>query len=313
MRIKAILLCVTAFSCTQPGPAWSGQILQTIAKQPADLYGPNTGSSPLLVNIACIDAYTGLFGNCGYKYNIEGLKLPDSAPANNGGHTHDIETHPLGKVKIVLPTMGAPSTSVSDFTNNSFVVLNHDMPDVSGTIETILNITVPPGSVTIYPESCDGNFASWCFHTSIQVGVKNLIPLLENPSLYNKLRSPDIYHTDTVAFYGTDSAIINLSVIAEWYSLLSSSNGILSVNDMSLIKGGLFDIDGDYSAPHKSHRRGTSVDINKSPGIDCTNNKRLLLATLIVLKEPKFKNRSLPSLGHYLCETGNRNNIHIDL
>jgi hypothetical protein len=313
MRIRAILLCIVAFSCTQPGLGWCGQILETIDKQPSDLYGPNTGSSNVLFRIACTDAYTGLYVSCGYRYNIEGLKQPNDAVANNGGHTHNIQTHPLGKVKIVLPTMGSPSTDVSGSTNNSFVVLNHDIPDVSGIIQTRLDLTVPPGWYTVYPESCYGNFASWCYITTIDVGVRNLAPLPDNPSLYIKVRNADTNHTDAVAYYGTDTALNNLSTIAAWYKRVSLGFSTLSINDMSLIKGGLFDIDADYLAPHSSHRRGRSADINKSPGVDCRNNKLLLLSTLIVMRDPNFKSRKLPSFGHYLCETGNRNNIHIDL
>ena len=42
----------------------------------------------------------------------------------------------------------------------------------------------------------------------------------------------------------------------------------LHINDASLPSGGLFDISGQWTAPHKAHRRGTNVDIraNQAPG-----------------------------------------------
>ena len=37
----------------------------------------------------------------------------------------------------------------------------------------------------------------------------------------------------------------------------------LGINDMSLIWGGLFDIDDDWMTPHITHRKGTSADIDR--------------------------------------------------
>ena len=36
---------------------------------------------------------------------------------------------------------------------------------------------------------------------------------------------------------------------------------VLDVNDISLRWGGLFDIHGDWSVPHRTHRTGRTVDI----------------------------------------------------
>ena len=280
----------------------------------------NPGWNYDFTSIGCTDAYTGFFVSCGYKFDINGLTQPDTDPANNGGHSHNTAgyPHPLGNVKVILPTPSLQSKHLRGSTENSFVYLSHDMPEVSGKIETELEVTVPPGWYTIWPESCHGDRTSWCFDTTIDVGVKDLIPLPDFPQLYTKARSPDAKHTDAAAFYGTRSAISNLTSIAIYYNWLFGRT--LSVNDMSLIKGGLFDTKGNYLTPHSWHRTGESADINKSENSDCTKNKMLLISVYLAMgrgPQKVFTKRQLPSFGHFLCETGKKfnysNNIHIDL
>jgi hypothetical protein len=66
--------------------------------------------------------------------------------------------------------------------------------------------------------------------------------------------------------YGTYYTVVNTRIIGEdFYEQFDASLGI---NDMSLKWGGLFDIgppDGSFwSPPHSSHRKGTSVDIDRT-------------------------------------------------
>ncbi|MBI4824627.1 MAG: putative metal-binding motif-containing protein, partial [Nitrospirae bacterium] len=66
--------------------------------------------------------------------------------------------------------------------------------------------------------------------------------------------------------YGTYYTVVNTRLIAE--DFYRQSKATLGINDMSLEWGGLFDIgppQGSYwSPPHKSHRKGISVDIDRS-------------------------------------------------
>jgi len=48
----------------------------------------------------------------------------------------------------------------------------------------------------------------------------------------------------------------------EWYDTCSNSEA-LSYNDMSLPWGGLFDVSGKWSTPHKEHRFGNNADVSK--------------------------------------------------
>ena len=320
MKIKSVLLCALAILCTQTGLAWggpivTGPILTTVSMIPSNLNTPLThpGKSYMYTRIGCVNAANGNFISCGYDFSITGLTQPDTDPANNGGHSHTISNHPLGTLKESLPMPGNSATYLSGNTQNNWVYFSHEIPEVSGKINTVLNLRVPPGWHTVNPQPCDVSFTYWCFNTTVDVGL-NLTPLPDAAWLYTKHRKPDTAHTDAVAFYGTDSALRNLNSIADWYNQLTLLT--LSVNDMSLIKGGLFDVYADYSPPHHDHRTGESADINKDVNGDCTKNKALLLAVLFVMPpEPYtyYANRKLPSFGHFLCETGNHNNIHIDL
>lgn len=63
-----------------------------------------------------------------------------------------------------------------------------------------------------------------------------------------------------------------LKKIAEEY--YKRSGRILSINDISLPRGGLFDYKATWAPPHSSHRTGTDADINQK-GIPCYKNDKL--------------------------------------
>jgi hypothetical protein len=318
MKFKIVLQCALVVFCSQASLTWGGPILSTVSITPSELKGPggNPGKNYMYTNTACVNAYGGQFVSCTYDFTITELTQPNSDPANNGGHSHTYSDHPLGKLEVVSPNPGAQSTVLQGSTQNTNVQFKHEIPNVSGKISTVLNLKVPPGWYTVYPEDCDGTFTYWCFNTTVDVGVTGLSSLPDSPSLYNKVRNPDAGHTDAVAFYGTSSAQSNLGNIAAWYNFLTFGS-VLSINDMSLIKGGLFDVKSNYSTPHSWHRSGTSVDINKDSNGDCKKNKLLLISVYIAMgrgDQAVLANRQLPSYGHFLCETANgRNRIHIDL
>jgi len=189
-------------------------------------------------------------------------------------------------------------------------------------VDTLLNLRVPPGWHTVSPESCDGGGTSWCFRTTIKIGLLDpmgnplLMSLPDISPFYEKHRNGAPDHQDEDAYSGTIDANFNLIEIAEEYSNMTALP--LSINDMSLPKGGLFDIKSNYALPHTWHRTGQSADINKpAAGINCRNDYDLIVAVNFVMpaesrsfytpKIPKGFSRS----GRFLCEpTGN---IHIDL
>jgi murein endopeptidase len=55
-----------------------------------------------------------------------------------------------------------------------------------------------------------------------------------------------------------NDALLNIAI--EWHSSFPREQ-LLFINDMSLPYGGLFDVNGDWKTPHKTHRIGKSADI----------------------------------------------------
>lgn len=89
---------------------------------------------------------------------------------------------------------------------------------------------------------------------------------------------------DDAAFHATGDTIYQLLLIAEEYWDLSER--ILSVNDMSLPKGGVFDIGGNWHADHYTHHAGKDVDLNRD-GIQCEDNKAMAKAVKEVTQSMK--------------------------
>lgn len=95
----------------------------------------------------------------------------------------------------------------------------------------------------------------------VTVMVPGLEPL-GSSIVYNLSQSPDAAITHPKNHYGvpdTNDKIFNVA-----FEYLYETDAILGINDMSLEKGGLFDIDADWLPPHSSHRVGKSVDINRT-------------------------------------------------
>lgn len=67
-----------------------------------------------------------------------------------------------------------------------------------------------------------------------------------------------------VNHYATGAAISAIPLIAREYHAEFPKDGDLLVNDISLRYGGLFDIGGDWAAPHITHRFGSQADVQKS-------------------------------------------------
>ena len=86
---------------------------------------------------------------------------------------------------------------------------------------------------------------------------------------YSLPQNPDTHHPNN--HYLLQGAIDHLIAAAnEFQNAEWNTTGIMTLNDMSLQLGGLFDIHSDWNIPHKAHRVGKSVDIQNIKGQDTT-------------------------------------------
>jgi hypothetical protein len=136
---------------------------------------------------------------------------------------------------------------------------------------------------------------------SLAMGIGITI-LGEMPSSnYWRLTGETAKHPDN--HYAVVSTIANMAKIArEYYELTDTTLGI---NDMSLKWGGLFDIYGNWSTPHSTHRTGEDVDIDRNVWdtiegqyvlMNCEDDKEL--------RESVTENH-----GSLLCEHGGKKHI----
>ncbi|HNP65811.1 MAG TPA: hypothetical protein PKH39_17900 [Woeseiaceae bacterium] len=144
--------------------------------------------------------------------------------------------------------------------------------------------------------------------------------LPDAPLFYEKGRSANVTadtHKNPVAFATT--LLARTALLAIGRSFKNDTNSLISYNDISLPKGGLFDFlairpppippdpvkpDRPWLTPHSTHRRGMDVDVNKPNQVPCSGNTSVQKAVNIVLArdtDPKRLGKTA-----LLCEsTGN--------
>jgi len=110
------------------------------------------------------------------------------------------------------------------------------------------------------------------------------IPFQELPEseYYTRLRNPDESHPDSCAFFGTKKMNAQIEALAKAYYENKNRHVKISINDMSLKYGGVFDLHNNCSNPHWRHRTGESVDINRGPDLEVL--KRIIKEQKINLK-----------------------------
>lgn len=245
---------------------------RVITKSPSHLK-PNKPKLKL-VAISCHDAWTGSLLDCEFTHRVIGLKEPKEDIVNNGGHIHDYDTHPLidpkdGELEFSGNVLERGKLWIKGRTGDYIAVIGHQMPEVAGKIVIETTITAPPGW---YCASGCFTKKTSKFEDTLDVGVKGL-GRLSDPvpnEHYFKLRGGMDTHPE--GHWGTGDTIKKLKEIAEEY--YKRSGIILSINDISLPRGGLFDYEGTWEPPHSSHRTGTDADINRL-GIDCNEDDKL--------------------------------------
>ncbi|MBI2069557.1 MAG: penicillin-insensitive murein endopeptidase [Elusimicrobia bacterium] len=189
-------------------------------------------------------------------YRIQGV-------FNTGGHIHNT-TRPIGKING--QTQGSFTIGASSQTTLTYV-----SGEVSG--QEMIEFAI------------DGKTQKAKEFVDVRVDGLRRLPK-QGPN--HIASSNDNLHPEYT--YGTQAFIDTLNIIATEYKVRTSSL-VISINDMSLINGGLFDIDSNWSASprgHVSHRTGEDVDINSQPfdvkrerAISKTDSRAIQLPTQI--------------------------------
>jgi hypothetical protein len=203
------------------------------------------GVRTLALRIICVDLFTGqIINNCN-------VVLTHQPQVNSGGHNHHSASRPKGTFQ---PASGSTGTSGLSTTYTS--------PEVSGVIETIITGTAPNGTPLI-----PGVF-------TIGVEIAGLVALGAGANY--DLVGATATHVDN--HYGTGGMNGSLVTLANSFAA-AFSGGRLAYNDMSLVTGGLFDINATWARPHASHRFGVDADLRLVPVAQRRRLRQLITAS----------------------------------
>jgi len=281
---------------------------------------------------SCHSAYDGRPLNCSFRYTVNGLISPATDLENNGSHDHgystrnytfegkkvryDADKYP-GPLLVVGTTLSTPPSSGA--------LVTHEMPAVSGNIEVESIVTSQIGWVCV--DNCYTRTSRRYLDTyKVKVGKLFLLPSSSTGIAYRN--DSDDYvldrgdgphefggHPYLEGYYGKAETIQLLPLIAENYYILKGKK--LRINDISLPKGGHFDIKGDWKGAHNTHREGKDVDIsrdeidNKACQVD-TDFHLAVDSILPPLRTAQYKAwKGKPTA--VLCESGGRKHIDFDL
>lgn len=231
------------------------------------------GKNAMVSIFSCYDVRTGQLLNCSVNYVVEGLA---PGPESDGGHEHDFATHPVLDTRpgsgLQVWVGGALVSSTVDRTStfqtqNNKVLLFHSVPEVAGRIQIQATVTPPPRYSCV--STCTPGYA-------FGVKVPALTALAASDDIASVRGDADRHPEGQ---WGTPEALDALREIAKEYRDRTGQR--LSVNDLSLPWGGLFDFKNVYLPPHKTHREGTDADINQL-GVPCFRDDNLSRAVKAV-------------------------------
>ena len=321
--------------------------------------------------LLCSDFFDGHLLNCGYSVEILKLIDPDPAPdpafprKNLGGHVlgaHFPGVHPLIEPKdtgnLIFAGFGGSSGTVTGSppnppkmtgnTGQDVAVILYPTPQASGDILAEY-FTISPPRYLCSPPGCfdQVNGAGvptrfglnrMQFLTTLHVGIPLDSQLTATPDDPFVLSGQTTAHPEN--HFGTATAVALIRQIADAY--LDNQSGCkdpavrptcpkLRINDMSLVRGGVLDINkqwfGDNTSGngHWGHRTGTEADIDMIDSAGnptaCTSvpdgNDSVRDAVLFVF--PEIFSHTVPQgatplspRSAYKCEPGGRNHAYLE-
>lgn len=160
------------------------------------------------------------------------VKPTVTAVANSGGHQHH-NGRPVGTIR--------PTSRIADASGRADFTYRSDLPGGN--------------------ETLTANVAGGAVQADIDVRVPGLVELPAGADY--DLFGQTATHPDN--HFGTATTIASLQQIATKYEAHKVTNNLpgwprVAYNDISLERGGIFDLNGDWSPPHHEHRVGQTVD-----------------------------------------------------
>ena len=174
------------------------------------------------------------------------VQLNLEAKKDSGGHHH-----PDDKVALRTGTLNGQQVLTGNTGPGGFT-FQYQAPGVSGDID--IKATCTDNRIC----TPQGPKQAW-------VGVKGLTSL-QDSSVYVLLPNRDTMHPDN--HYMTFTASLKITALASLYHGVFPGDPLLHLNDASLVRGGLFDIDHNWSAlpnGHQAHGRGEAIDVRANP------------------------------------------------
>lgn len=196
------------------------------------------------------------------------VKLQVDVIPNSGGHQHHDavrNTEHMGKLASGTGAVAQNGKVLTGSTDGGGFTFSFTAP-------------LPAGDHKI-TASCTDRTCTQQGPDTVWVGIKRLLPIPTASTVY-LLENRDTNHPDN--HYLTRDAEARLLALADLYRQQFPNDPVLHLNDASLERGGLFDIQYSgrgttwWTPPHEEHRRGTVIDIraNNQPGATPSKNHK---------------------------------------
>lgn len=166
------------------------------------------------------------------------VTLALASEPRSGGHDHHDENRPKGELSATTGTTGSDGFRFT-----------YTVPQTSGLV-----------TMTATGKTSDGADIPSAT-AKIRVAFPGFIQLAADPSFVLTGSKP--IHVQNQ--WGQPDFIAVLREVAaewDWFRAANSDVPLLTLNDISLINGGLFDINADWRTSHCGHRKGNSIDLS---------------------------------------------------
>lgn len=185
------------------------------------------------------------------------VKLVVNVQLNSGGHQHDDGRHINSANENRVGKLASYPGTTATVSENGKVLEGNTKQDG---LRFSFKAPAPAGDHKITASCTDGKKCTLEGPDTVWVGHKELQPVGDN-AIYQLIpnAAKDPGHPDN--HYLTLTAISRLAVLATLYHAKYPDFAVLHLNDASLERGGIFDLNHNWRSPHWEHCRGAVIDI----------------------------------------------------